>query len=160
MAVQREKSPSSRGNSPDIEITGRGSDDEHEARRISAFSRATGRGIFPSHHPERIVRGSPETGPIEAGIFEVRDDGVYAGGIHLLWDDITGIALDDSRCRLVSDKYRSGGIEFLIGSCELRTPAGGITRIGGFQVEYCLMNRVTFEKQRIERDFEREIDRL
>lgn len=44
---------------------------------------------------------------------EVRESGIHAGGICLLWEDITGIVLDEGRCRLVTT-----------------SALGGITRIG------------------------------
>lgn len=107
---------------------------------------------FPPIIPNGAFVASTKVGEPRREIFEVRAEGIFAGGIFLLWGDITGIVLDENRCRLATDKYRSGGIEFVLGGCEHRTEHGPLTRMSGYPVEYCLMNRVAFEQQSLHRE--------
>ncbi len=102
---------------------------------------------FPPIIPNGVFMASPRTGYPVQEIFQVRDEGLFAGGVFLLWSEITGIVLDDQRCKLASDKYASGGIAFLTERCEHRTSRRTLVSVQGYPVVYCLMNRVTFEQQ-------------
>lgn len=104
---------------------------------------------FPPIIPNGVFMASPRTGYPVQEIFQVRDEGLFAGGVFLLWSEITGIVLDGDCCRIASDKYASGGLSFLVGDCEHLTAAGELRAVQGYPVEYCLMNRVTFEQQRL-----------
>ncbi|WP_455232230.1 hypothetical protein [Geopseudomonas aromaticivorans] len=107
-------------------------------------------GYFPPIIPNGRFMAMPGHGRPMQELFEVRDEGLFTGGVFLLWKDITGIVLDGQLCRIASDKYRSGGLGFLLGGCEHRTSQGRIAVMQGYPVEYCLMNRVTFEIQQLD----------
>ncbi len=103
---------------------------------------------FPPIIPNGVFMASPRAGYPVQEIFQVRDEGLFAGGVFLLWSEITGIVLDGQLCKLASDKYASGGIAFLTERCEHRTSRRTLVSVQGYPVAYCLMNRVTFEQQR------------
>lgn len=54
---------------------------------------------------------------------EVRESGIHAGGICLLWEHITGIVLDEGRCRLVTTS-KLGGVA-RIGVCLVKMLSDG-----------------------------------
>ena len=83
---------------------------------------------FPPIIPNGMFMASPRAGYPVQEIFQVRDEGLFAGGVFLLWDEITGIA-------------------FLTERCEHRTSRRTLVSVQGYPVVYCLMNRVTFEQQ-------------
>ena len=103
---------------------------------------------FPPIIPNGAFMASPRAGYPVQEIFQVRDEGLFAEGVFLLWGEITGIVLDGQLCKLASDKYASGGIAFLTERCEHRTSRRTLVSVQGYPVAYCLMNRITFEQQR------------
>ena len=86
-------------------------------------------GCFPPIIPNGTFIASSMAGHPRQAVFDIRATGTTRGGVSLLWEEITGILLDDVRCKLTSDKYRSGGLEFQLGQCELRTEQERITRV-------------------------------
>lgn len=83
-------------------------------------------------------------------LFAVKDDGLHAAGVFYLWEDITGISITEAKgFQILSSKYRNGGIGFEAdGSALLDAEGEIVTRIGGYTVDYCLMNRISFENSR------------
>lgn len=77
-------------------------------------------GYFPPVIPNGWFMARPEHGYPMQELFEVREEGLFAGGVFLLWEDITGIVLDGERCLIASDKYRSGDFSFVVNGCEHR----------------------------------------
>lgn len=83
-------------------------------------------------------------------LFSVRDEGLYGEGVFLLWHEITGISITDAKgFQIRSGKYASGGFGFYAGASALLDLTGEIvTRIDGYTVDYCLMNRISYESKR------------
>lgn len=82
-------------------------------------------------------------------ILTVTDDGLACGGVSFTWADIQGISIAGEEACLVSHKYVSGGVKFQIGTCRFQDEREReVFNINGYPVEYCLMNRITFEHQR------------
>ena len=83
-------------------------------------------------------------------ILAVTEDGLECGGVSFLWADITGFSIQGDRAYLLSKKYPSGGLRFTVGTCYFvgRDLQREKYR-NGYPVEYCLMNRITFEQQRL-----------
>lgn len=83
-------------------------------------------------------------------MFSINQQGLYANGIFLEWTDITGVSISGSTCRIHTEKYRAGGFQFDLGGCELRRPGEKpLVYQQGYSVDYCLLNRITFELQRM-----------
>jgi hypothetical protein len=82
-------------------------------------------------------------------ILTVTDEGLACGGVSFTWADIQGISIAGETACLVSRKYVSGGLKFEVGHCSfVDNHERRIHNINGYPVEYCLMNRITFEHQR------------
>ncbi|MDS9772055.1 hypothetical protein, partial [Pseudomonas aeruginosa] len=83
-------------------------------------------------------------------LFSVRDDGLYGEGVFLLWHEISGVSITDIEgFHIRSEKYASGGIGFYAGASALLDSGGEIvTRIDGYTVDYCLINRISYESNR------------
>jgi len=82
-------------------------------------------------------------------ILTVTEDGLRCGGVSYDWTDLNGISIDGEQACLVSDKYISGGVRFYIATCHFEDEHKEQHEyINGYPVEYCLMNRITFELQR------------
>ena len=80
----------------------------------------------------------------------VTDTGLSCGGVSYDWADLVGISLTGELACLVSGKYVSGGLRFQLGSCGfIGATATMQETYSGYPVEYCLMNRITFEQQRL-----------
>lgn len=101
---------------------------------------------FPPIIPNGRFIAVPRAGYPMQEIFQVRDEGLFARGVFLLWQEIAGIVLDGQRCMLASSKYPSR-VGFLIGRCEHHMSCRCLTMIQSYPVEYCLMNRITLERQ-------------
>ncbi len=105
---------------------------------------------FPPVLPNGDFMAIPYGGTRKQLLFRLQDEGIFAAGVFFLWEDLSGIMLEGSLCRIVSDKYLSGGVSFQLGLCEHRLVDGEIiTAMRGYEVDYCLMNRITFERQRL-----------
>lgn len=85
-------------------------------------------------------------------MFSVQAEGLFAEGIFLRWAEITGVSITGRLCRVNTDKYLSGGFAFELGECELRREGvKPLTYQQGYSVDYCLLNRITFELQKEEK---------
>lgn len=83
-------------------------------------------------------------------ILEVTNTGLECGGVSFNWGDITGFAIQGDQAVLLSQKYPSGGLKFMVGTCHyIGSGLSPQQYVNGYPVEYCLMNRVTFEQQRL-----------
>lgn len=84
-------------------------------------------------------------------LFVLNDSGLYAEGIFYLWEEITGSSIENEGViKILSNKYRNGGLCFYEGTSLFREQSGMIVnRIGGYSSDYCLLNRLSFEKHRI-----------
>jgi len=84
-------------------------------------------------------------------ILQVTDVGLECGGVSFSWGDICGYAIQGNEACLLSKKYSSGGMRFKLGTCYFVGSAQPPERyIQGYPVEHCLMNRITFEQQRLQ----------
>jgi len=71
-------------------------------------------------------------------------------GVSFMWSDIKGFSIQGETAHLLSDKYPSGGLKFYVGTCYF--VGSNLLRDKhqqGYPVEYCLINRITFEQQRL-----------
>ncbi|AYC31604.1 hypothetical protein D3880_03985 [Pseudomonas cavernae] len=83
-------------------------------------------------------------------LFRVTADGLYGQGIYYLWSDLGGISITDGYAKIHSDKYLSGGIQFVLEGVVMKTFAGDeVRQVHGYPVSYCLLNRISFEQQRL-----------
>lgn len=108
--------------------------------------------MFPPVIPNGLARGYTENrdGNLYE-LFRVTDTGLVAGGISFIWSDIRGVAIEDDVVQILSKKYPSGGVRFLLHGLELEESNGEITKVlQGYTASYCLLNRITFEQQRFE----------
>jgi hypothetical protein len=97
----------------------------------------------------RFFAQTPESGVVQQ-ILEVTDTGLECGGVSFNWGDITGFAIQGDQAVLLSQKYPSGGLKFMVGTCHyIGSGLSPQQYVNGYPVEYCLMNRVTFEQQRL-----------
>jgi len=84
-------------------------------------------------------------------ILQVTDVGLECGGVSFGWGDICGYAIQGNEACLLSKKYASGGLRFTLGNCYFVGSAQPPERhVNGYPVEHCLMNRITFEQQRLQ----------
>ena len=83
-------------------------------------------------------------------ILEVTETGLECGGVSFNWGEITGFAIQGELAVLLSEKYASGGLRFMVGTCHyVGSSSLPQQYVNGYPVEYCLMNRITFEQQRL-----------
>ncbi|TLX69647.1 hypothetical protein FAS41_30470 [Pseudomonas nicosulfuronedens] len=91
----------------------------------------------------------PQSGRVMR-IFSVTADGLFAEGIHLLWSEIEGTSFVGTTCRINSRKYASAGFSFNVDACMIQNESGLKSDfVQGYPVGYCLLNRITFEAQRM-----------
>lgn len=81
-------------------------------------------------------------------ILMVTNEGLRCGGVSYDWEDLHGVSIVGEQACLVSHKYISGGLKFVIATCRFEDERQRVHfNINGYPVEYCLMNRITFEQQ-------------
>lgn len=112
------------------------------------------REVFPGEYFPPILRNGkffalPVGGSGVQEILTVTDAGLECGGVSFLWSDIDGFSIQGETAHLLSDRYPSGGLRFYVGTCYF--VGSNLLREAptGHLVEYCLMNRITFEQQRL-----------
>jgi len=111
--------------------------------------------VFPGEYFPAILRNGrffaqPVGGTQTQEILTVTDAGLECGGVSFMWSDIKGLSIQGETAHLLSDKYPSGGLRFYVGTCYF--VGSNLLRDKhqqGYPVEYCLMNRITFEQQRL-----------
>lgn len=114
------------------------------------FRKLSNGGYFPPILPNGDFMAVPSGGTRKQLLFTLQEEGLFAAGVFFLWEDLSGVMLEGSTCRIVSEKYLSGGVSFQLGHSEHRLDDGEIiTSMQGYEVDYCLMNRITFEHQRL-----------
>ena len=118
-------------------------------KNLEFRSKGDGR-FFPPILPNGDFIGVAHGGHTRQVLFSVRDDGLYGEGLFFLWNDITGVSItNDKGFQIRSSKYPSGGIGFYAGTVALLDVTEQIvTRIDGYTVDYCLMNRISYEANR------------
>lgn len=85
-------------------------------------------------------------------LFSVTATGLVAGGINYNWSELAGISIQGDEVQLVSYKYPSGGFRFVLSACMLEDEQGrDLHTIDGYTVDYCLLNRITFESMKLGR---------
>lgn len=106
--------------------------------------------FFPPVLPNGDFIGVAHGSKLRQVLFSVRDEGIYGEGVFLLWHEISGVSITDALgFQIRSEKYASGGIGFFAGASALLDLTGEIvTRIDGYAVDYCLMNRISYESKR------------
>lgn len=105
---------------------------------------------FPPVLPNGDFMAVPSGSTRKQLLFALQDEGLFAAGVFFRWEDLSGILLDGNTCRIASHKYLSGGMSFQIDHSEHRLVDGEIiSSLQGYEVDYCLMNRITFEHQRV-----------
>lgn len=83
----------------------------------------------------------------------VTAEGLRCGGVSYDWLDLDGVSIGGDQACLVSNKYVSGGVKFMISTCHFEDESRARhVMINGYPVEYCLMNRITFEQQRLSKN--------
>lgn len=114
------------------------------------FRKRDGGRLFPPVLPNGDFIGVAHGSHLRQVLFSVRDEGLYGEGVFLLWHEITGVSITDEKgFQIRSGKYASGGIGFYAGASALLDLTGEIvTRIDGYTVDYCLMNRISYESKR------------
>jgi len=103
---------------------------------------------FPPIIPNGRFFARPVGGDRLMEILVVTDAGLSCNGVSYAWADLRGISIDGDIACLVSEKYVSGGLRFYLGECRFIGESGNMQKdYSGYPVEYCLMNRATFERQ-------------
>lgn len=113
------------------------------------------REVFPGEYFPPILRNGrffaqPVGGTETQEILAVTDAGLECGGVSFLWSEIGGLSIQGDTACLLSGKYPSGGLKFKVGTCYF--VGSNLLRDRyqkGYAVEYCLMNRITFEQRRL-----------
>lgn len=91
-----------------------------------------------------------QLGGMRVELFEVTDAGLYGQGIYYLWSDLDGISITGDQVVLHSEKYLSGGFRFGLEGLSIRGANGvEIKQQDGYPVSYCLLNRITYEQQKL-----------
>lgn len=104
---------------------------------------------WPPILPNGRFFGVPDHGTAVVEILRITDIGLECGGISYEWEDLLGISIEGNTVCLTSEKYRSGGVRFIESTCSFIDEQNQAhVKRSGYPVEYCLMNRVTFELQR------------
>jgi len=81
----------------------------------------------------------------------ITDAGLECGGVNFLWSEISGFSIRGEEACVMSQKYPSGGLRFRVGTCHfVGRDLLPEKYLAGYPVEYCLMNRITFEQQRLQ----------
>ena len=98
-----------------------------------------------------VVRGYPSTGGgRRVELFEVTDTGLHGPGIYYLWSDLDGISITEGQVQIHSEKYLSGGLRFELDGLSIKTANGvEVKQLNGYPVAYCLLNRITYEQQKL-----------
>lgn len=106
--------------------------------------------FFPPILPNGDFIGVAQGSKLRQVLFSVRDEGLFGEGLYFLWNEISGVSISDTKgFQIRSSKYASGGIGFYSGTSALLDINGAIvTRIDGYTVDYCLMNRISYESNR------------
>jgi hypothetical protein len=103
---------------------------------------------WPPVLPNGRFRAVPKGAQRVLEILEVTEDGLRCEGVSFSWSDIDGISISGDLACLLSAKYITGGLKFHISTCSFVDESGSSYRVlNGYPVEYCLMNRITFEQQ-------------
>lgn len=104
---------------------------------------------WPPVLPNGVFTAVPFGSTTAHRLLEVKDWGLSCEGVTYTWAEIQGISISGDVVCLVSTKYISGGLQFHAETCSL-IDADGLRRmhINGYSVEYCLINRITFEHLR------------
>ncbi len=103
---------------------------------------------FPPIIPNGRFFARPVGGDRLMEILAVTDAGLSCNGVSYAWADLQGISIGGDVACLVSEKYVSGGFRFYLGECRFIGESGNMQKdYSGYPVEYCLMNRATFERQ-------------
>lgn len=86
----------------------------------------------------------------------VTDDGLALPGVLIDWHTIDGVSADDDRVIIHSSKYAARDFTFYLkGMCYRRNVNSDMEPMHrGYPVVYTLMNRITYELQRIEREMD------
>lgn len=113
------------------------------------FKTIDGGWLFPPILPNGDFVGVANGSQLRQVLFSVRDEGIYGEGVFLLWHEITGVSITDALgFQIRSEKYASGGMGFYAGASALLDLHGNVlTRIDGYSVDYCLMNRISYESR-------------
>lgn len=103
----------------------------------------------------RIYGYAVAGGTQEAELFEIQSEGIVGRGISLRWEEITGVALDEARCGILTKKYSSGGIWFRAsGLYMVDANDEEVRTIQGYGVLYTILNRISYEQQQMQKDGE------
>ena len=102
---------------------------------------------FPPVLPNGEFWGVPIGGKLDQLLFDVTDAGLKAAGVMYLWSEILGASFSPGDgILLLSENCPNGSLGFYRGCSTLRCADGGLVRrIDGYEVDYCLINRVHFE---------------
>jgi len=89
-------------------------------------------------------------------LMTVRDDGLELAGVFISWLSVDGVSMDDSCVVIHSTSYRNGGFSFDLGGMLYREDWADdfCEYVQGYPVVYALMNRITFELQRLDTELD------
>lgn len=120
------------------------------------FKEIEGGRLWPPVVDAGVVSGYARVGSGQrVELFEVSDAGLSGPGICYLWSDLDGISISDGLIQIHSDKYLSGGLRFALEGLSIRTASGvEVKQQDGYPVAYCLLNRITYEQQKLVDEFD------
>lgn len=107
--------------------------------------------VWPPVIGNGVVSGYAQVGSDRrVDLFEVTAAGLFAQGIHYLWTDLSSISITEGYVLLRSEKYPSGGLRLVLDGLRIEGPNGAeIKQLDGYPVSYCLLNRITYEQQKL-----------
>lgn len=115
------------------------------------FKALEGGRLWPPVIGNGVVSGYAQVGSDRrVDLFEVTAAGLFAQGIHYLWTDLSSISITEGYVLLRSEKYPSGGLRLVLDGLRIEGPNGAeIKQLDGYPVSYCLLNRITYEQQKL-----------
>ncbi|GAA0420006.1 hypothetical protein GCM10008969_49230 [Pseudomonas veronii subsp. inensis] len=115
------------------------------------FKEIEGGRLWPPVVDAGVVSGYARVGGVQrVELFEVNDAGLSGPGISYLWSELDGISITDGLIQIHSDKYLSGGLRFALEGLSIRGANGNeVRQQDGYPVGYCLLNRITYEQQKL-----------
>lgn len=120
------------------------------------FKEIEGGRLWPPVVDSGVVSGYARVGiGRRVDLFEVSDAGLSGAGVFYLWSDLDGISITEGQVQIHSGKYASGGLRFALDGLSIRYASGiEIKQLDGYPVAYCLLNRITYEQQKLVDEFD------
>jgi len=106
---------------------------------------------FPPILPNGHVFAVPVGRENQIEVFCLESEGITGTGIKCLWSEILGFYYNDDYWEIIVRNYLGRSMRFRRGMpCVIVLKGSDVltTRIQGYPVPICLMNRIAFEQQR------------